>query len=148
MDAPANDNADNSAKESNRPDTPADDNANRGKASERPDAPSDNYDDHTVKEAKAAVRAGELDPAAALAYERANKDRVTLTRFLEDRLPEINDAGGEADGYKSVPVASTRTGLIAGILFETAHETRVLERTPRVEEAISKGDLRELDYEP
>lgn len=111
------------------------------------DAPVDDYDEFTVKEAKAAVRGGDLDPAAALAYESAHKDRVTLTSFLEDRLPDADDVAAD-DGTEMVPVASTRTGLIAGVLFESAHETRVLERTARVEEAISKGDLRELDYEP
>lgn len=110
------------------------------------DAPADDYDEYTVKEAKAAVRDGDLDPAAALAYEREHKDRVTLTDWLDDRLPDVDDVAD--DGPEMVPVASTRTGMIAGMLFKSSNETRLVERTPRVEEAITQGDLRELDYEP
>lgn len=107
------------------------------------DAPAENYDEYTVKEAKAAVRDGDLDPAAALAYEREHKDRVTLTRWLEDRIEAQEETRPEM-----VPVANQRPGHVAGIHFERAHETRVVERTVRVEEAITKGDLRVLDHEP
>lgn len=114
------------------------------------DEPVDGYDEFTVEDAKAAVRAGALEPAAALAYEREGADRVTLTRWLENRVEaqaeaEADDADAEPE---TVAVASTRSGMIAGMLFRSAHQPRVVKRTVRVEEAISNGDLRVLDYEP
>lgn len=114
------------------------------------DAPVDDYDEYTVDDAKDAVRDGDLDPAAALEYERATKERVTLTRWLENRLEDLEPQPVDADDGEpeTVPVASTRKGSIAGIFFEYANDARVVERTARVEEAISDGDLRELDYEP
>lgn len=110
-----------------------------------PEAPSDDYDDLTVEEAKAAVRGGEIDASATLDYEREHKDRVTLTNWLEGRVVEADEDGTEPE---TVPVASRRPGMIAGMFFASGNETRVVEKTPRVEEAIATGDLRLLDREP
>lgn len=111
------------------------------------DLPFAAYDQFTVKDTKEAIRHSDgVDEAEVLAYERDHKDRVTLTRWLENRLE--GNAESDDDGPEMVAVASTRSGMIAGILFEDAHETRVLERSARVEEAISDGYLRELEREP
>lgn len=136
--------------------------------------PAPDYDELTVGDVKDRVRDNELGPAAVLAYERDNKDRVTLTRWLEERAPPLGDGDADADpepesdadassatqpspadapsaaddaddGHETVTVASQRLGSIAGMHFDAAYETRVVARTPRVEEAISDGDLRVID---
>lgn len=104
-------------------------------------APADDYDDLTVDDVKERVREGQLLAAAALEYERDHKDRVTLTSWLEGRLPPA-DAD---DGHETVTVAAQRVGSIAGFYFERAHATRTVDRNPRVEEAISDGDLRVIE---
>lgn len=110
-----------------------------------PDAPADGYDEMTVEDVKSDVRDGKIDPAFALEYERDHKDRVTLTRWLDDRVVSPDEDGNEPE---EVPVASHRPGMVAGLFFERAHEVKVVEKNKRVEEAIGKGDLRLLDYEP
>lgn len=101
--------------------------------------PSEDYDDLTVKEVKARVESGEYDVLPVYRYENANKQRVTLTRWLDDRLP--------APEPEEVVVAPTRTRRVANFWIdeEDVHEPITVKRTPQIEEAIDAGDLQVID---
>lgn len=102
--------------------------------------PADDYDSLTVKEVKERVRSGLLDPATAHDYEVENKDRVTLTRWLDDRLE--TDTGPE-----TVVVAPTRKRRVATFWIdeEDLYEPMTVDRTPKIEEAIEAGDLQVIN---
>lgn len=51
----------------------------------------------TIDEVQEAVEEQDLDLEALLAAEKANKDRVTLTNWLEDRIDESSAAEDDAD---------------------------------------------------
>lgn len=90
--------------------------------------------EETVDAVKERVEEDGLDPEQVLAAERANKDRVTLTDWLEERVDETGqDAGGSAadgepaqqtgDVVRPMQVVTHRlfvAGLLIGIVAAAA----------------------------
>lgn len=89
--------------------------------------------DGTVDAVKAAVEEQDLDPEKLLDAEKANKDRVTLIQWLEERMeaavPEevdVTDAESDAQyiSMEMLPVQERTvtffTGLLLGIVLVTA----------------------------
>lgn len=127
------------------------------------DPPIAGYDDMTVPEvetalADAALTQADLDVLAA--YERQHKDRVTALDAIEEaEAAETNAAvvdtdAGPGDDHDTEPappahqverhrcvVTPAEAGYVAGLYFETADATAVVECGPRVEAAFEAGDL-------
>lgn len=104
----------------------------------------DNYDGMTVDEVKEEVRSGSFshnELKEILSYEEENKDRVTITRWLEDRVEE--NAEVEPDEV-TVEMGNT-TGYVAGLLFERPFERKTVEFGTRIKRALERGDLRRVD---
>ena len=113
------------------------------------------YDDLTVPEVKEAIADNDfgLDRLREIReYESANKDRVGVIDHLDEMIDEHEDRLEEnADRLSglSVPlseagqitVTPTMTGYIAGMHFESVHETRAVPPSVRIREALNEGKL-------
>lgn len=102
--------------------------------------PSADYDELTVDEVKDRVESGEYRPEEVYAYETDNKERVTLLRWLDDRVDTSDDPA-------KVTVAPTRKRRVATYWIDKADlfEPMRVPRTPKVEEAINNGDFQVVE---
>jgi len=87
----------------------------------------DNYDDLNRDETLAAVSDFDGEKLAQfIAFERANKNRVTVIEPLERELLEVT---------------STGRNYAAGIWFDDVEDTQLVRRSRRVDAAIDDGLL-------
>lgn len=105
------------------------------------------FDDLTVDEAQ--ERLADTTPGAlrgVLAYERSHKDRVTLTRWIEERLDLDEDEDDEGDEPERIRVTNgSYTGYVAGLFFENPYQSRAVTRNARIERAIESGKISEVE---
>lgn len=109
------------------------------------------YDDLNVDEVREEIDKRPLSRTnlrEIRAYERENKDRVTVTRYIDDLLDDQPDPEAESDvevdeddGKETVTVVPQRNGYIAGHFFDYAYTRREVVHDARVEAAIERGDL-------
>lgn len=120
--------------------------------------PTDDYDELTVEQVKARVREylsgygedygedygepGEepLDPVDVYAYESENKQRVTLLRWLDDFVGDLEDE-------EQITVAPTRKRRVATFWIDDddLYKPMTVTRTPKIDEAIEAGALQVID---
>lgn len=99
----------------------------------------DSYDDLTVDEVKDAASDLSHDQLQDLReHEADTKGRVTLLRWVDDRLDELDPES------ETVVVTSYRGGYAAGVWFDAPLAKKEVERTTRIERAIEDGTLVEV----
>ena len=108
----------------------------------------ENYEEKTVDETLEAV--ADFDRSELrefVQFERENKARVGVVRPLEQRLESVGESESDTDDSDpdTVTVEHPRgTGYAAGHWFDIG-ETKTVERTTRIEQAIEADELEVID---
>ncbi len=104
----------------------------------------ENYDELTVDETLDVV--SEFDDEKTeqfIKYERNHKDRTTVIEPLEKSLPNKADPSTDEPEMVTVTVETGNYG--GGVFFDDATESKTVELTTRIEQALEDGNLTEVE---
>lgn len=106
----------------------------------------ENYEELTVDETLEVVdELGDDEIEQFIEYERDHKNRTTVIDPLEELLSDSDESGDTGTAEPETVTVTVEVGNYGGgIFFDDATETKTVERTTRVQQALDNGNLTEV----